>query len=1194
MKTKTLLTAILIFMIFNGVLFSQTFPSGFSQVKVADVTDATAMTFAPDGRIFVCQRDGTVKIVKNGVLLSTPFVKLTTDQNGERGVSGITFDPNFYSNHYLYIYYTAASPTIHNRLSRFTANGDVAVAGSEHVLIDAETVTQIYHNGGGLGFGPDGKLYLSMGEDNKPSNSQSLTTYKGKLLRFNPDGSTPSDNPYASSSDPITQKIWCMGLRNPYTLSIQPGTGRIFVNNVGSDYWEEIHDGTHSGQNFGWPDVEGYGTNPAYVNPIFAYPHQDAGQHGCAITGGTFFNPPSTNYPSQYTGKYFYMEFCNGWIYYLTPGTTSYTNNTLFATGLTTQNLALQVGTDGNLYYLNRYGTKAGVWKIVYSNNNAPVITNQPDNLTVAAGQPATFSVSASGATPMSYQWMKNGTNISGATSATYTISSTTSSSAGQYSVKVSNTYGSVTSNSATLTITTANDRPVATIITPGANTYYHGGDVISFSGNATDAQDGTLPASKFTWTVEFWHNNNHYHPGPYIPPGVKSGTFTIPNTGELSPNVFYRLKLKVTDNGGLIDTQHVDIYPLKSTITLNSVPTGLQVTYDGQPKTTPFSIEVVRGMIVPLGVISPQTKDGISYTFDHWSQGGAASQSVTIGDNNPTYTAYFNAGTTSGSCSATGTITRDFWANVHGTTLADVPFNTTPTSTTQLNIFEGPANVGDNYGSRIRGYICPPVTGSYTFWISSDDYSELWLSTNDNPANKVKIASVSGWTAVREWTKYHEQQSHAVTLTAGNKYFIEALHREIGQGDHIEVGWQLPNGTMERPIPGSRLASFSASSGSIPTVSITSPANNTTFSNPSNIIINANAASAGGTITKVEFYNGTTKIGEDVTAPFSYTWMNVTSGSYALKARAINNTGQVNTSAAVNIIVGSCPTPIITPSGPTTMCSGTVTLRTAYISGNMYQWKKDGVDISGATAYAYTASVTGSYQVKVIQGSCVSWSAPMDVKIQNGLSASITAGGPTTFCQGGNVKLYANTCSGYTYQWRKDGVDIAGATASTYTVYNSGKYQIRITQSGVNAWSAQVTVMVNPCRETESEEITDESASTDKTDQQQEEEQLKEQTVLEGATPDTPPEKFEMKVYPNPNNGLFTIMLNMPAETNEKIVMRIVNMLGQEIYTKEFVTREDYIKETVELDNSLQTGIYTLQVTMGNKVENTSIVLSR
>ncbi|MDF2436226.1 MAG: carbohydrate-binding protein [Bacteroidota bacterium] len=1152
--------------------FAQTFPAGFSQVKVGTIYYPTSMAFAPDGRIFVTEKAGKVKIVKNGTVLGTPFYSVSVDQLNERGLSSIAIDPNFNTNHYVYIFYTTSGSNIHNRLSRVTANGDVALAGSEVTLLDMEPLQNSIHNGGGMAFGPDGKLYLAVGNDNVNSFSQDLSNYKGKVLRINPDGSVPSGNPFSGSAS--ASRIWAYGLRNPWSIDIQPGTGKIFVNDVGEGAWEEINNATTAGKNFGWPGAEGNSSNPAYTNPVYAYHHGASGtDYGCAITGGAFFNPSGTNYPSTYTGKYFFIDYCNNWINYIDPNTGQKSN---FATNLGGALNYLKVGNDGNLYY---YSISANsLYKIIHSNNNAPTITMQPSNVTVSQGQNATFTVAASGATPLSYQWKKNGVNISGANSASYTITNVQSSNAGQYSVYVSNAYGNVTSNNATLTVTAFNGAPTATITAPTSGALYSGGSVINFSGNGTDPEDGALPASSSNWYVEF-HHDAHIHPGPYIAPGINSGSFNISTTGEASANVYYRLFLYVTDAQGLKDTSFVDIHPRTSTITLASQPSGLQLNLDGQPHTTPYSVLAVQGMSRAISAPSPLTLNGTNYNFSHWAHGGAATQNITVATTNQTYTAVYTAGGASTGCSATGTITREVWNNVLNKTLADIPFNSTPSSTGQLTIFEAPANVADNYGSRIRGYICPPATGNYVFWISSDNNSELWLSTSSNPASKVKIAFVEGYTMGREWTKYPGQQSQPIALTAGTKYYIEAIHREGNQGDHLEVGWKLPNGTLERPIPGSRLSPFSASSGAAPVVSITSPANNSTYPNPANITINANASTSSGSIVKVEFYEGTNKIGEDLSSPYTYTWMNVTTGAYQLKAVAVSSSGQTGTSSVVNVNVTDCSTPIVTAAGPTTMCSGSVLLKTTYISGNLYQWKKDGVNISGATNYTYTASSSGEYQVKVIQGSCISWSAPTRVTIENGLRATITPGGPTQFCPGQSVKLYANTCTNYTYQWKKDGTDITGATASVYTATTSGSYQVKVTQAGVNAWSSLVNVNVT-CREGEDPDST---------------ETLRELAVLEPLpVPSDPEVDFKMKVFPNPNSGLFTIELNMPSIIDEKVTMRIVNMLGQQVFIKEIANKSDYLKETVELDNTLQTGVYTLQVVMGTKVENTSVVLSR
>src|SRR5215475_6000419 len=169
--------------LFLGVgLFSlkaATLPAGFteSQWGSAIPSGATAMAFAPDGRLFVCLQSGQVRVIdKNGVLLGNPFVTLSVDSNGERGLLGVAFDPNFASNHYLYLYYTVPASPAHNRISRFTANGNVATVNSEFVLVDLDNLSNATnHNGGAIHFGPDGKLYVGVGENANGANAQSLS-----------------------------------------------------------------------------------------------------------------------------------------------------------------------------------------------------------------------------------------------------------------------------------------------------------------------------------------------------------------------------------------------------------------------------------------------------------------------------------------------------------------------------------------------------------------------------------------------------------------------------------------------------------------------------------------------------------------------------------------------------------------------------------------------------------------------------------------------------------------------------------------------------------------------------------------------------------------------------------------------------------------------------------------------------------
>jgi glucose/arabinose dehydrogenase len=175
----------LVFLLF-GLSFSAsaaTLPSGFVETTVASgIASPTAMAIAPNGRIFVCSQTGALRVIKNGVLLATPFVNLSVDSVGERGLLGVAFDPNFNLNHFIYLYYTVPGNPSHNRVVRFTANGDVALPGSRLILLELDSLsTATNHNGGALHFGPDGNLYIAVGDNAKGSNSQNLSTLLGKL-----------------------------------------------------------------------------------------------------------------------------------------------------------------------------------------------------------------------------------------------------------------------------------------------------------------------------------------------------------------------------------------------------------------------------------------------------------------------------------------------------------------------------------------------------------------------------------------------------------------------------------------------------------------------------------------------------------------------------------------------------------------------------------------------------------------------------------------------------------------------------------------------------------------------------------------------------------------------------------------------------------------------------------------------------
>jgi glucose/arabinose dehydrogenase len=304
---------------------SRTQPAGFTRDEgfVTDLSSATAFTQAADGRLFVAQQGGALRVVKNGALLATPFLTLTVDPNGERGLLGVALHPDFANNGYVYVYYTTTENGVHNRVSRFTANGDVAQAGSELKLVNLPGLSSATnHNGGAIHFGADGRLYVAVGDNANSAKAQNLADPFGKMLRFNDDGTIPNDNPFFATQTGLARAIWAYGLRNPFTFAVQPDTGRIHVNDVGQGNWEEINVGA-PGANYGWPGSEGPDNVTGGITaPLFAYKHSNATPAGSgpggffvgfAIAGGTFY-PSGGMFPTPYRGGYFFADYANQFI----------------------------------------------------------------------------------------------------------------------------------------------------------------------------------------------------------------------------------------------------------------------------------------------------------------------------------------------------------------------------------------------------------------------------------------------------------------------------------------------------------------------------------------------------------------------------------------------------------------------------------------------------------------------------------------------------------------------------------------------------------------------------------------------------------------------------------------------------------------------------------------------------------------
>jgi glucose/arabinose dehydrogenase len=364
-----------------------TLPAGFAETPVATgLSNPTAMEFSLDGSdLWVLEQGGLVKRFAAGSTTADVVGNLSAlglSSQGERGVLGIAFDPFYETTKQVFIDYTATSPTTHNRVSRFTVNDsdpsdyyfvgastagpDAGASGrpTETVIFDLDPLsTATNHNGGAIHFGTDGELYIATGDNANSANSQSLGTLLGKILRINPDGSIPDQNPFVDSTSGKNQAIWALGLRNPFKFAFNADASRMFINDVGQNSWEEIDEG-QSGANYGWPSTEGNAGPPptepgTYQPPLYAYSHGSGTFQGFAITGGAFYEPTIPQFPDSYMEGYFFADYVNGWIHFRDV----FGNVSQFASGIAGP-VDLCPGSDGSLYYLARDGGQ--VMRVAY------------------------------------------------------------------------------------------------------------------------------------------------------------------------------------------------------------------------------------------------------------------------------------------------------------------------------------------------------------------------------------------------------------------------------------------------------------------------------------------------------------------------------------------------------------------------------------------------------------------------------------------------------------------------------------------------------------------------------------------------------------------------------------------------------------------------------------------------------------
>lgn len=660
---------------------SAALPKGFeAQQTITGLTTATGVAYAPDGRAFVVEKGGVLKVAPKGSKTATTLLDIRDHVNhaADRGLLGVAVDKDFASNGYVYILYTYDFGMVDDldgpqtsRLSRITVlpNNTLANPGNpETVLlgsvvgagcptlsntVDCIPSEGLSHSIGSVRVDPtDGTLFVGSGDasdfgavDEAALGTYDEQTYRGKILHIDRNGNglpVHSFCPGQTNLALVCTKLYAKGFRNPFRFQLRPGGG-LAVGDVGWNTWEEVDLIDGPGGNYGWPCYEANTKTPGYkdqagcdslyaneggpnaaIAPDYAY---DRSTGGSAVVGGPTY--VGNQYPAGYQDSIFIGDYTGNFVKRLILKPNGDVDHVeAFATDWI--GTALELAPSGNLAAVN-YGTGAPgdgfVEEYVYTpGNSTPVPTVKATPTTGAA--PLKVAFSSAGTTDpdgdaLAYSWDFGDGGSSTAANPEHTYTQP-----GSFTATLTVDDGRGKTASKSLTITPGGDAPVVQILTPTAGSPYRDGSVVGLQGSATDKQDGALGGASLTWIVRLIHGS-HFHPLATL-----TGTEASFNAAtDHDADSHYEIRLIATDSGGLTNEKTIEIHPETIPLTIESVPAGAPISYGGRAFFTNTTQTTAIGYDTTLSAAKRFGVGGRRYQFASWSDGGAQLHALKVPD---------------------------------------------------------------------------------------------------------------------------------------------------------------------------------------------------------------------------------------------------------------------------------------------------------------------------------------------------------------------------------------------------------------------------------------------------------------------------------------------------------------------------------------------------------------------------------